>query len=77
MKKLRGVVEMTFVNGGLSKEKQRPYLQVSNGIEAKFLKISPLFEVSKDTFSSYEKGSIISLEIETDGVDFLVLGIVE
>jgi len=77
MKKLQGVVEMTFVMGGMSKEKNKPYLQVSNGIEAKFLRLSKTFDVDSETFSQIEKGDIVTLEIETDGIDIVVKGIVQ
>jgi len=75
MTKLQGQVQMTFVMGGLSKEKNKPYLQVSNGIEAKFMRLSRDFDVDKDTFSDFEKGDIVTLEIETDGIETIVIGI--
>jgi len=76
MNKLQGELTMTFVMGGMSKEKNRPYLQVSNGIEADFVKLSKKFGVDENTFSSYEKGDEITLEVEFDGVDMLVTGLV-
>jgi len=75
MTKLQGQVQMTFVMGGLSKEKNKPYLQVSNGIEAKFMRLSRDFDVDKDTFSDFEKGDVVTLEIETDGIESIVVGI--
>jgi len=75
MTKLQGQVQMTFVMGGLSKEKNKPYLQVSNGIEAKFMRLSRDFDVDKDTFSDFEKGDVVTLEIETDGIETIVVGI--
>ena len=75
MIKLMGLVEMTFVMGGLSKEKSTPYLQTSNGIEAKFMRLSRAFDVGKNTFSDFEKGDTISLEVETDGIETTVIGI--
>jgi len=74
MNTLQGQVEMTFVMGGISKEKKKPYLQMSNGVEAKFMRLSKKFPVDEDTFSDLEKGDIVALEIETDGVDVVVLG---
>jgi len=75
MNKLQGQVEMTFVMGGLSKEKNKPYLQVSNGIEAKFMRLSKQFDVDADTFSDLEKGDVVTLEIETDGIETVVIGL--
>jgi len=77
MQKLKGTLEMTYVFGGLSNEKKKPYLQVSNGIEAKFLKLSKDFDVNENTFSSFEKGDIITLEVEFDGVDTVVTGLID
>jgi len=75
--KLRGVVEVTFVMGGLSKEKSKPYLQISNGIEAKFAKLHKDFPIAKDTFSDYEKGDVVRMEVETDGIEIVFTGIAE
>lgn len=77
MNKLQGEVQMTFVMGGMSKEKNKPYLQVSNGIEAKFMRLSKEFDVNEKTFSEYEKGDSIYLNIETDGIETVVTGITE
>jgi len=75
MTKLTGRLEATFVMGGISKEKKRPYLQVSNGIEAKFMRLSRRFPVDEETFSDFEKGDIVTLEVETDGIEVEVIGI--
>jgi len=74
MNKLIGTVQMTYVMGGISKEKGRPYLQVSNGIEAKFLKLAKDIQLNEDTFSLFERGDTISVQIETDGIDIVVIG---
>lgn len=75
MNKLQGQVEMTFVMAGLSKEKKRPFIQLSNGIEAKFLRLSKKFHVDDETFSDFEKGEVVVVEIETDGIETEVMGI--
>ena len=75
---MKGQVEAIFVMGGLSK-KEQPYLQVSDGIEAQFVRLHPDFKkkITKDTFSSYEKGSSISLEIEATAFGVTVVDVLE
>jgi len=75
MKKAETTVEMIFVMGGISNEKKKPYLQLSNQIEAKFMRIHKDFQVEKDTFSDLEKGETVFVSIETDGIEVAVKGI--
>lgn len=65
---LHGELTTTFVRGGISKEKKNPYLQISDGIDSKFVTISD--EITKDEFSSfveqYERGDEITLSVKID-----------
>lgn len=72
-----GTIEMTYVMGGISNKSGTPkgYLQLSNGIEAKFFKLAKTFIVTDETFSDLERGDRVSVEMSTDGVDFLVHGL--
>lgn len=60
---LTGEVDAVFVMGGMSKEKNNPYLQVSDGIEASFVRFDKECEIDKDTFANYQKGDEITLEV--------------
>jgi len=75
MKKLQGTIEVVYVFSGMSSKNNKPYLQLSNGIEASFVKVSPTIEIGD--FSKYAKGDIIEVQIEADGSGITVLGIAE
>jgi len=70
-------IEVVFVMGGVSKLKKTAYLQVSDGIEAKFCNLSKGFRQSIDdsTFASYSKGDSITLSYEVKGLDVVVTGV--
>jgi len=55
--------EFTFIRGGLASKTNRPYLQVSNGIEALFITIPKTASVDAETFADYEEGDIINLKV--------------
>jgi len=75
MKKLQGTIEVVYVFSGLSEKNKRPYLQLSNGIEASFVKVSPKIEIGD--FAKFEKGDIVEVAIEADGSGITVLGLAE
>jgi len=60
---VEGTIEVTYVFSGVSAKTQRPYLQVSDGIEAKFLSLSP--DLSIETFTGLERGDVVSLRIRS------------
>lgn len=66
--KLKGEVTLSYVFGGISKKTGKPYLQVSDGIEAKFVNLSEDCRVTEDTFSEYERGEAITLVMERDAI---------
>jgi hypothetical protein len=72
-----GTIKMTFVMGGISNKsgQPRPYLQLSNGIEAKFFKTTKDFLITENSFSDLERGDRVLVDMATDGVDFVVRGI--
>lgn len=72
-----GTIEMTYVMGGISTKSgtPKPYLQLSNGIEAKFFKVAKDFTVTENTFSDLERGDRVVVDMSTDGVDFIVHGL--
>jgi len=75
MSKLKGVIEVVYVFSGVSKKNEKPYLQLSNGIEASFVKVAKGIDI--EPFSKLEKGDTISVEIEADGSGITVLGLAE
>jgi len=66
--KLRGELTLTYVNGGISKESKRPYLQMSDGVEAKFVSIPKAMagDVTPETFARFERGDLITIQCEVD-----------
>jgi len=64
--KLTGDVTFTYVMGGISKKTKNAYLQVSDGVEAKFVQIPKEMNVDEDTFSEYTRGDEINMTIEVD-----------
>ena len=64
--KLKGDVVFAYVFGGISNKSNKPYLQVSDGIEAKFVNLSKDLAITPDTFAEYERGDAINLEIEVE-----------
>jgi len=66
--KIAGEVTLTYVNGGISKEKKNPYLQVSDGVEAKFINIPK--NIDREAFTEFcserERGDQITVEVEVD-----------
>jgi len=75
MKKLEGTIEVVYVFSGTSSKNNKPYLQLSNGIEASFVKVSPNIEIGD--FSKFEKGDTIEVQIEADGSGITVMGVAE
>jgi len=72
---IEGQVEATFVRGGVKND--RPYLMVSNGLEAKFVNIGDRNDFTAQTLSGYEKGDKINLLITADACDVTVVGIAD
>jgi len=64
--KIKGRISAVFVIGGISKEKKRPYLQVSDGIEAQFFNFAKDSSLTADDFKDLERGDQIDLEVEVD-----------
>ena len=64
--KLNGEMTLTFVMGGISKKTKKPYLQVSDGVEAKFISIPKDMEVNEETFAEYERGDEITVDVLID-----------
>jgi len=64
--KLAGVVEFMFINGGIAKKSGNPYLQVSNGRSEFFINIPKTLKdkIDEDTFSEYNDGDMIALNVE-------------
>jgi len=75
MRKLSGSIEVVYVFSGTSTKNNKPYLQLSNGIEASFVKVSPNIEIGD--FSKYKRGDVIDVNIEADGSGITVLGVAE
>ena len=63
---INGTVTLTFVMGGVSKKTKKLYLQVSDGVEAKFVNFAKDANFSEDIFAEYERGDTINLDIEVD-----------
>jgi len=61
--KLTGVVTLAFVMGGVSNKTKKPYLQVSNGLEAFFVTIGKDVEIDENTFNDLEEGDEITIEV--------------
>jgi len=59
---LDGTVTLTFINGGISKN-GKPYLQVSNGREAFFVRIPKDANVDDSTFSDFSEDEEITLRV--------------
>jgi len=66
--KMTGELTLTFVMGGISKESKKPYLQCSDGVEAKFISIPKELQgdVSPETFAQYTRGDLVTLRVEVD-----------
>jgi hypothetical protein len=64
--KLTGDVTLTYVMGGISKKSDKPYLQLSDGIEAKFVNLDDDLDIKESTFSDFERGQEIDVTIEVD-----------
>jgi len=60
---LQGEVTVAFIMGGISKEKKKPYLQISNGLEKLFLKFDKNVEVNEDTFADLVEGDELTIEV--------------
>lgn len=63
---VRGIVTLTFVMGGVSKKTKKLYLQVSDGVEAKFINFAKDSQFPEDAFDQYSRGDTINLDIEVD-----------
>lgn len=63
---LSGEMTLTFVMGGISKKTKKPYLQVSDGVEAKFINIPKGLDIDEETFSEYKRGDQIRLQVDVD-----------
>lgn len=61
---LQGEIEVVYVMGGISSKNNRPYLQVSDGIEAKFLNLSK--DIDPTVFAKYDRTDPITLLVETN-----------
>jgi len=71
--KLRGIVVLTFINGGIAKS-GRPYLRCSNGRAEIFVSIPKTMAIDDDTFSEFTEDMPIALEVEcTVGSDSVKL----
>jgi len=75
MNKLTGEIEVIYVFSGVSSKNNKPYLQLSNGIEASFVKVDKNIEIER--FKNLEKGETISVQIEADGSGITVIGLAE
>jgi len=64
--RVEGSLTATFVRGGISKEKKKPYLQVSDGIAPIFISIPKDMEIDEDTFTRYERGDEIEMTVTVD-----------
>ena len=64
MQKIEAELTMIFVMGGISKEKKKPYLQVSNGIETGFVTLPKNMPIEDDFLSKYERGDEITFVAE-------------
>jgi len=64
--KIIGELTLTFVMGGISKKTKNPYLQVSDGVEAKFVSIPKNADIDENTFVNYSRGDEINLQVEID-----------
>jgi hypothetical protein len=62
---LQGELTLAFVMGGISSKSNKPYLQVSDGVEARFVDVSNV-PVDEDTFADYNRGDEISLTVEVN-----------
>jgi len=72
---ISGQIETTFVRGGV--KNNRPYLMVSNGLEAKFVNIGDKSDFTEQKLASYEKGDVITLSITADALEVTATGIVD
>jgi len=61
--RLEGDVTLTFIMGGISKEKKKPYLKVSNGVKEIFVTIPKGVTISEGQFADYEEGDQIKLRV--------------
>jgi len=57
-------VTLAYVMGGISSKTKKPYLQVSNGVEAFFVTIGKGVEIDENTFSDLEEGDEITLQVK-------------
>jgi len=75
--KVKGVIEMIFIRGGVGQKSNKKYLFLSNGRKELFVNVDEKVDVS--SFQKYEEDDIIKLEVElTPGSDQItVLDIVE
>lgn len=60
---VEGTIDAVFVMAGISAKSQKPYLQVSDGVEAKFLQLAP--EVDIESFSDLHRGDIVALRLRS------------
>lgn len=73
------IVEATFVyiRGGLSAQKNTPYLMVSNGRKEMYLNIPKGSDIDADTFNAYKEGDDITLKVSTligsDSVTYIAI----
>jgi len=63
---LKGVIDVLYVFSGKSKGTGNPYVQVSDGLEAHFVSIPKDSKITADSFSGFEKGQQIQIEVETN-----------
>lgn len=66
--KLKSTVELAYVIGGISQKSGKPYLQLSDGVEAKFVTLSPELQITTDTFASLERGDTLKVVIEREAL---------
>jgi len=74
MKTLIGTIEVIYVFSGVSPKNGKPYLQISNGIEASFVKLSQEIDIAE--FKNCKKGEMIEVRVIADGSGVTVDGLV-
>jgi len=77
MPQLKGEVELQFIMGGVSAKKRKPYLQVSDGLEGKFMMIGKEAGITPDTFADYSKGDTILCKVTATLSGFVFEGLAE
>jgi len=61
-------LDCTFVLAGIAKASKKPYLQVSDGVEAKFVSVPKTIDegLFVEWANDLERGDSISIEVEID-----------